>query len=318
MSFVTTEESARVAALALEKAAASVRPAPDDNGFQERRLEEALVAALRDLTHAEVVARRRDRLSVPGWDPQPGAFDVVVNADQRVLFEIKIDDIDDSVWDITKLASFASAHPDDCAVVAVAARDAAWARDAKKAGLYETPASGDQAWNTPFLFDAYERSFRRALTYSARPHRLPGTIYLRPLGAWRVPAYAQYELRALTVAALDHYIDLKDGWPAPGCGTISDAQLAATDVPDPASDLHRLLAFAATANGYDRFGNPERLQHHAALAYERWRATAELPSSMGELRSFLFAAQRADHFGFAPDERYVRALIEKIRALAGD
>ena len=45
---------------------------------------------------------------VPGWDPQPGAFDLaVLDQEQQplLLTELKLDDVDQTLWDIFKLAN---------------------------------------------------------------------------------------------------------------------------------------------------------------------------------------------------------------------
>jgi hypothetical protein len=76
--------------------------------------------------------------------------------------------------------------------------------------------------------------------------------------------------------------------------------------------MEELLFFAGTTNGYDRCGTPARLQSLAVDAQTRWRATSELPKSLRQLRSCLFALQRADHFGFTPDEQFLRALVWRI------
>jgi hypothetical protein len=304
---------------ALGRAAGHVAPAPTDKGFQERRLEDALVESLGELVpDAEIVARRGvPALAPKHWNPLPGAFDVVVSTDElRLLFELKVDDIGDSVWDIEKLACVPEDLGYTC-VAAVAARHREWERDRVRSGIY-TPIEGeviDRSWSTRFLIEAYESEWQRALTYNPRPLRLPSTISMAPIGVWELPAFADYQLRAVRVSSLDdcYRVELVDGWPAPpGRHEIADSDLRAEDIPASDAPMEELLFFAGTTNGYDRCGSPERLQSLAADVQTQWLTTGELPESLRQLRSCLFALQRADHFGFTPDEKFLRALVRRI------
>jgi hypothetical protein len=310
-------------AKALGLAASRVAPRPGKSTFQERSLEDALVEALRELAPGLEPAARRHvpELQIPEWDPQPGAIDVVAKFGDSgwLAFELKVDDIDDSVWDIAKLASLRAAHPDDTvAVVAVAAPRDPWQRDqGRAAGLYDPTASrpASQAWEMRFLIHEYERSWRRALTYNPRPLRLPSIVHIWFLGAWAVPAFPGYELRAVAVDATEQDLILSDGWPVPDPKTITDEDLTLGDIPEPDAELHRLLLFAVTTNGYANYGNAERLGAFATQTYERWEQAGELPESLAELRSCLFYHQRADHFGFPLDESYARQVVGQIRTL---
>ena len=93
----------------LSRAAGSLLALEAGRSFQERWLEDAVVAALdAELPEATVLARRRrPGFEVPGWRPQPGAIDVTVMRGDApwCLLELKIDDVQHSIWDILKLAS---------------------------------------------------------------------------------------------------------------------------------------------------------------------------------------------------------------------
>jgi len=92
----------------------------------------------------------------------------------------------------------------------------------------------------------------------------------------------------------------------------------------PASDapLSDVMRFAtSTYFGYDRHGGVEGLGALANAAIEQWRQSRALPGSVQHLRASLFSeSRRWHHYGYPPDneaEAYMRALIEKLRALSG-
>lgn len=305
----------------LARAATLVAPHPSKATFQERSLEDGVKDALLEVLPApEFMARRRIAgLKVRGWDPQPGSVDIVIGSppDAALYMELKVDDIQDGVWDIVKLASLVSDRPESSAVIAVAAVGKSWQKDCARTGLFDTsPASEGETWETRFLIREYAGALAKGLTYRPRPHRVPRVIGVSPLGAWPVSAYPTYELRAFTVSAFDSDLVLVDGWPQPIDIVIADEDLAPEDIPDPSGDLVAILHFATTSNGYVNFGNRSRLLAFAGEAHRRWRDTGELPPTLKELRSFLFALQRADHFGFPIDERFARALVGRIGELA--
>lgn len=292
--------------------------------FQESSLEKALVEALAErLPQAELIARRKiSGLTFPCWDPQPGPIDVVARASdaESLYFEIKVDDIGDSIWDLAKLASLLTERQHDRAIVVVAASGSAWQRDDARAGMFEAPHGEltDRAWDMRFLISAYERRWRRALGYRPRPHRLPKTVYLAPLGAWPIETFRGYELRAASVTAFDMDLLLCEGWPLSDPRTVDDDDLREQDVPEANAELGEILLFAVTTDGYRNYGTSERLSRFAAAAYDEWKETSELPSTLHELRSFLFYHQRGDHFGWPIDEAYARASVRKIRALLAE
>jgi hypothetical protein len=304
---------------ALSVAASRVEPWPGKKDFQERSLEVALSLALRDLDpETEPVPRRKTpETLVPGWDPQPGAVDLVAKfAGQSLFFELKVDDIGDAVWDIAKLACLISDREENAAVVAVAARESAWERDRTRAGLFELPAGVEtsEEWEMRFLVATYASEWKKALSYNPRPVRLPSGVVLRVLGRWSVPAFPGYELRAAAVTAWGPELMLSDGWPVPDPRTISDDDLEPHRIPGSDADIDDIRHFAITSNGYTNYGNSRRLSDAATRAYDQWKQTGNVDGSLRELRSFLFFHQRAEHFGFGLDEPYVRAVTDEIRA----
>ena len=50
-------------------------------------------------------------IKVPGWDPQPGPVDLLVRPPgepaSTIAAELKVDDVDEVLWDLVKLAALA-------------------------------------------------------------------------------------------------------------------------------------------------------------------------------------------------------------------
>jgi len=313
---------------------AAPEPSPADTAFQERRLEEAIVTTLGDIFGPDRVVARGGLpgVTLPGWDPQPGAFDVAVthaDGSPRALLELKVDDIEHALWDLAKLAAASRLESVESAVVAVAAPGQTWRSRRDGVELFAQPAAGEgmtRDWSTRFFFTAYSKAWEAMYRQArARPVRLPETTYLGWGGDAPLAAFAGYELRVLTVSGADDTLALVDGWPLPRVQEpplpplIDDATLRFADVPAPDASEDEIQRFALTTNGYERLGTFDRCATLANSALEVWRREQLLPETLGELRCCLFFEQRRwRHFGYPFDDEtlaYVRALIAKIRDL---
>lgn len=92
-------------------------------------------------------------------------------------------------------------------------------------------------------------------------------------------------------------------------------------VPQPGAPWHPDISyFALSYNGYERFDGD--VGDFANEACDRYRSDGVLPDDVHELRCMLFFEQRRHHhFGWDPEGEeleYVRAIVDKIRAIAGD
>jgi hypothetical protein len=200
-------------------AASIVSPQAGDKGLQERRLEDALVGALAATSPASEISARRalPGFSIPDWDPQPGAVDIAVVHDgvPRMVLEVKLDDVQHSILDILKMASASTAPEVELACVAVAARTTTWHGRREGVALFEPPKDdwpSAPTWSTEFILTEYSRRWQKMMAETrGRPRRLPATLELGWIGAFDVPAFLGYELRALTVrAAFDDSIELDE------------------------------------------------------------------------------------------------------------
>ena len=305
-----------VIARAIGLAALAVAPDEADKSFLEKRLE-AKLATIIDAVRPDlqvVVRRKVNALQLPNWDPKPHPFDIAVLDGDHVVaaIEVKVDDIDDTLWDIFKLAS-ASAHADvEATYMVMAAGPTAWERP-----LAQDLYSGDEVERyTRHLFETFSGIWQRTLARSTpRPRSLPFCVSVVPCAQEEVPAFAGYEVRALRVIGVDPpSVVMRDGWPVES--PKNSAQLPSPHAPE--VELH---GFALATNGYELLGSFAACAAVANPAKEVWRATGELPDSCTDLRVCLFFEQRRfHHFGEGFDDEtlaYARAIIENLRVRAG-
>ncbi len=172
------------------------------------------------------VVGSRTAFPIPDWDGDPegklGGIDLSVrhqpDGDLRYLAELKVDDVQHTLWDLLKLASATQLRGVEAAYLLVAASMRCW--DSRKACVAFFPASPTPPtrWATRELFSTYEHAWRDLLKGgSARPTRLPQTITTQFVAASAVRAYPGYELRAIAVNPIwaDGAFSLSNGWPVP-------------------------------------------------------------------------------------------------------
>jgi hypothetical protein len=97
----------------------------------------------------------------PNWDPQPGSIDVAVMLEDSSLgfaFELKVDDIGQTLWDIYKMVTVAQLPTVAGAFVTAAARPARW-RSAECGILFSGVGAEDELWYSSFLFDEFRKSW---------------------------------------------------------------------------------------------------------------------------------------------------------------
>ena len=191
----------RKVAGAVRDAAAAIVHA---GSFKEDLLHDALEPALERRFGPDRVCRRRSRARavLPDWMPQPQSIDVSVLTGEtlRLAFELKVDDIRFTLWDMLKMAAATRIASVQRAYLVVAARtwDSPRARQAGRRFFSVSPSP--RAVSVVELFDEYRRTWAHDLTASrARPTRFPEALELAHVAAASVPAWPRYELRALAV-----------------------------------------------------------------------------------------------------------------------
>jgi len=189
--------------------------------FREERLERALVDALRARVPSGAVVGARRRFVVPDWDPQPGGVDLfVLDRDETPagFAELKVDKIEEALWDLFKVAALASSPPAPAGFLAVAASARRWRRaEVDCASLFPEADGRPRSWSSLVLFDRYAAAWRWLLSGGrARPTRVPATVEIAFVANEPVRAYPGYELRAVEVRAVadDGWLSFDGDWPA--------------------------------------------------------------------------------------------------------
>ena len=97
--------------------------------------------------------------------------------------------------------------------------------------------------------------------------------------------------------------------------------MSTVEVSPAGAPLDEVWRLALTFDGYGGPGGFEGAAEVANTSRARWAADGTLPDALVEARRALFFEQRRwRHFGVDPgeaDERYVRALVERVRELSG-
>lgn len=189
----------------------TVRPSPGDWQFEQVRLTQALAQSLGTSGFRPALIRRGEHLAnaeLSGWRRQPSRFDVaVVNADNEPLlvFQTSVDRISEVAWDAIKLAALAEVETIEATYLLAAMTQSAWHENhhvAELLGLMEAELpGGPNLREVTEILSASAPGWRRAFQKDkGRPVVIPTSITLTPIGAWAIPSYEGYELRAAKVA----------------------------------------------------------------------------------------------------------------------
>jgi hypothetical protein len=99
--------------------------------------------------------------------------------------------------------------------------------------------------------------------------------------------------------------------------TIPNSQLIEGDLPSRQASWRKILPFALTFNGYERWGSFKKCREVAQRGVDLYRNQQDLTQSLTDLRTCLFfEARRWKHFEKNPTTKgmdYIHALVEAIR-----
>jgi hypothetical protein len=182
----------------------------------ERAVVDSLIESLAASRHGG--SARPQRLAVLDWMPAPRDVDLVCDIPDafRLLAEVKIWNVSETLWDALKLLSV---EPDDDAVtraLIVVARAADWEPTNPCVPLFEE----GREWDTR---EVLTNTWRRAWEYligprggPARPTSLPGRFASRPILSERLAQWEDNEMRVAVIRRVGNTrIELQDGWPVP-------------------------------------------------------------------------------------------------------
>jgi hypothetical protein len=217
---------------AVSEAALSIqrKPAQTDVG-ELAHLQPALTAALQTPLGRRVANGGRVT-QLPDWDPGPGPIDVVIRPpDQptavQVGIELKSYKLDETIWDIIKMASLRR-HPGvEAAYIIVAATERKFSGQSDCAALFRQDPGVPNPSRTDSYFTIWAKAWTNLLLGGrGRPTLVPEQILLERISTHTIPAFPSWEIRALRVDNPDptNWIRLKrSGWPAAQAqGMLSD------------------------------------------------------------------------------------------------
>jgi hypothetical protein len=335
-------------ARALARAAERTRPEPGDRSFLEKRLAHAVAESLADGFYRPELVVRDKKLSgceLPGWSPQPGTIDVAVITpanEPRVVFELKVDDVEWTLWDIYKMVAASQLPTVEAAYLAVAGTPGLWNGTRECVELFDLHYPGEDGhveevdWHSRFLFSHFRRSWKDLLAGgSGRLTDVAGAICISAVGRWPFPGFPPYELRAIRVRESTfsrERLPFANDWPVPPPPPpepeydwepplIPTSALTVAHLPAPDADEDEYHRFALSFNGYTELGSDRRCARIANASLEHWRDSGEVPSDIAVLRGCLFFEQRRwHHIGDSFDDltmSYLKALIARLRQELG-
>jgi hypothetical protein len=197
--------------------AAHVAPSGKGGGLRERDIEAGIVSAAREIL-PEWLAVAQHKLSVPGWEPVPGRLDLSLTAPagSRLLFELKVNHVDQALWDLVKLLSLTESTPAGRGYLAVAAPTRTWERTGDCVGLF-TPSAGAREWNAGWMFHTWWKAWCDLLDGGrGRPLRVPALVRTALVAQVALPtAPGGYELRVTSVAPVEDagWLVFDGDWP---------------------------------------------------------------------------------------------------------
>ena len=153
--------------------------------------------------------------------------------DQPVgIAELKLDDVDQTLWNIFKVAS-ALDHPSvEAAYILAAAPRQTW--DGHKDAVELFRSRQPEEWYSRFMFEEYSKSWTSLLRNGrGRPQHVPRILQISPLATLPVANFPPYEARLVRVSSLNGELPLVEGWPPEqiDAGELPDNDLTVSHLP---------------------------------------------------------------------------------------
>jgi hypothetical protein len=188
--------------------------------FLEKYLEAALKAALVELVPAiSVSATGHSRVSVPNWQPKMGGFDLRVRlSDQpegEALVETKVWDVEQTLWDLFKLAAGLTMPGVGAAYLVLARHGHRW-QDGECVELFAEGA-GPRRWTSGTFFEDWKAAWTELLGGgTARPLSAPAEIETAFIASAPAVGFPPYEIRAVAVRLVPgaDVLPFDGNWPA--------------------------------------------------------------------------------------------------------
>lgn len=197
--------------------AAALVPARDASGPLESQVEEAFISALveSDVDRARIGARM---LRIKHcWDPVPGGIDLYLYADDRasarMVAELKVDAVDQTLWDLYKMIAALRLPTVEAAYLVVAANEKQWS---KRGNCSELFSGRNEPLDSLDLFRRNSKAWCWLLAGgSARPTAIPSSVATDLIAREPLAHWPGYELRTIAVAPHGRTPRAfgSDGWP---------------------------------------------------------------------------------------------------------
>lgn len=195
-------------ASAIELAGARIKRHAEKASFLESLLEAGLCEAIEELAPGSRAEQTgHTRAAIPGWDRELGNFDIQIRLDTdespSVLVETKVDDVEDTLWDLFKLTSVPHIPGVVAGYLIAAAPRARWEQGGDCFDLYSSRPLV-RTWDVPTMFVRWEKAWRNLTGPrggSARPLQVPQAAETRFIAASEVRAFPTYEVRGIRVTA---------------------------------------------------------------------------------------------------------------------
>jgi hypothetical protein len=219
-------------AAAATRAATLVVPR-ESSGPLEKHLEEALVAALIDKGVTPAAITPRTKRIAHDWDPRPGGIDLYAeSADEALAAELKVDHIDQTLWDLYKMISALKLPGVGAAYLFVVAKASVFRKKKNCSGLFDL--ASERTLESLELFRRNAKAWCGLLAGGrGRPTIIPKSVSSRPVACEALASWHGYELRVVGVRpAGEGKISFgNDGWPI-GLEP-ADKDCSKTSVPEP-------------------------------------------------------------------------------------
>lgn len=188
---------------AVRTAASGIAERESDGSFLEEALRTALEAALPQ------TVRREQKLGMTSWPKNLGGVDLLwhpTHTKVRVGIETKVTDVQDSLYDIFKLAGGIAEGAIDIGAVVVAGTERNWASGGLVAAMTQPLPPGAQGvlWSTRDVLQNESDTWSRTWSKSAaRPIALPRSFVTQALPLVPMPLASLHEVRVVMLRAAD-------------------------------------------------------------------------------------------------------------------
>lgn len=204
---------------ATEQAGRAIDPQVPKPSFLESKLESAIRDAVGAHIDPKLLGARRSEFKIPGWTEHLGAIDLYLRDDQgdlRIAWELKVDDVEFTLWDLLKLANTFELDSVKAAFLVVAAPLKTWGSGRDCVDLFDAGPGTCLRWRTREMIGSWPKPWTHDLANgTARPIRAAAEVEIESIARAPVEAYPGYELRTLALRPVPNggQVAFANGWP---------------------------------------------------------------------------------------------------------